>query len=118
MVVFYSGEIRAENDNQMVYFYTIKHVLTSQYPKNKVKDEVFFFFKKKKWGEAQKHFLYESKLLFSHGPNSLESWFLGKELLLSIDRHVVTKNKLRISFIYLLVFFLHKLWCRTYGGLE
>lgn len=58
------------------------------------------------------------QVLFSYGPNSLKPWFLGKELLLSIDRHVVTKNEFRISVIHFLVFFLHQLWCRIYGGLE
>ena len=117
MGVFDSGEIHTENDNQMVYPLLLSSM---PYSSKTLKEEVIFFKKKKKCGggEEQTHFLQESKLLFSHGPNSLEPWFLGKELLLSIDRHVVTKNKLRISFIYLLVFFLHKLWCRTYGGLE
>ncbi|KAG7024736.1 hypothetical protein SDJN02_13554 [Cucurbita argyrosperma subsp. argyrosperma] len=54
----------------------------------------------------------------SHCPDSLKPWFLWKELLLSINRHVVSKHKLRISFFHLLVCFVHQLCCRSYGSFQ
>lgn len=76
--------------------------------------------KKGGWGSNVVSILKTKVLFFSCGfNNSLEPWLLRLELELSIDIHVITKNKLRISFINLLVIlFSHQLWCRTYGSLQ
>lgn len=51
----------------------------------------------------------------SHGPSSFESWLLREELLVSVNSHVITKNKLGVG-LSIPICLAHQLWCRSHGG--